>query len=147
MITQGAASRYHRPVITLVRAIRTSIACPAQWDAWDADGQYYYLRFRHGYGSASTAASPEAFMAAEWDEQAKRWIGVEQVASFETEDEFAVNTLEKFAQLAAIQLSPDLDTTGFWRNIHNQLGEEFKNDPAALARADQLLGAINLDAP
>jgi hypothetical protein len=40
-------------MITIVRAVQTSIACPAQWDMWDDQGQYYYCRFRHGYGSVT----------------------------------------------------------------------------------------------
>lgn len=26
------------------------MGCPSQWDAWDEDGNYYYLRYRHGWG-------------------------------------------------------------------------------------------------
>ena len=37
-------------MITLVRAVQTCTACPSQWDAWDADGNYYYLRYRSGHG-------------------------------------------------------------------------------------------------
>lgn len=39
---------------TIVRAVQTSWACPSQWDAWTADGQYLYLRFRHGRGTVDT---------------------------------------------------------------------------------------------
>lgn len=38
---------------TIVRADQTCTACPSQWDAWDADGRYWYLRYRGGYGSMS----------------------------------------------------------------------------------------------
>lgn len=37
--------------VILVRAVQTCTACPSQWDAWDADGRYWYLRFRSGRGS------------------------------------------------------------------------------------------------
>ena len=37
--------------IIIDRAAQTCVACPSQWDAWDADGRYWYLRFRHGHGS------------------------------------------------------------------------------------------------
>lgn len=37
----------------IVKAHQTCYACPSQWDAWDEEGNYWYLRFRHGYGSAS----------------------------------------------------------------------------------------------
>lgn len=47
-------------MITLVRVIQTSIACPSQWDAWDADGKYYYLRYRHGVGTVEHKDSPES---------------------------------------------------------------------------------------
>jgi len=46
-------------VITLARAVRTCIACPSQWDAWDAAGNYYYLRYRHGHGSVRSYPSAE----------------------------------------------------------------------------------------
>lgn len=36
---------------------RTCIACPSQWDAWDAEGNYYYIRYRHGHLSVDKAAS------------------------------------------------------------------------------------------
>lgn len=36
----------------IVRAIQTCWACPAQWDAWDETGRYWYFRFRSGQGSA-----------------------------------------------------------------------------------------------
>jgi len=35
-------------VITLVRLEQTCSTCPSQWDAWDADGTYYYIRYRWG---------------------------------------------------------------------------------------------------
>lgn len=39
------------PEVILVRANQTCTACPSQWDARDADGRYWYLRFRHGRGT------------------------------------------------------------------------------------------------
>ena len=41
------------PEVILVRAVQTCGGCPSQWDAWDLDGRYWYLRFRHGYGTMS----------------------------------------------------------------------------------------------
>lgn len=46
--------------ITIVRAVQTCRACPSQWDAWDDQGRYYYLRYRSGLGSV------ERFSDAEW---------------------------------------------------------------------------------
>lgn len=53
------------PVFTEV--VQTCRACPSQWDAWDQDGQYYYLRYRYGRGIIEKAAddSDQALMAAE----------------------------------------------------------------------------------
>jgi hypothetical protein len=45
----------------LVRIVQTCCACPSQWDAWDAAGQYYYLRYRCGRGTVETAASEEDY--------------------------------------------------------------------------------------
>lgn len=44
--------------IVLVKAVQTCLACPSQWDAWDADGTYYYLRHRNGRGSVDSFADP-----------------------------------------------------------------------------------------
>lgn len=38
----------------IVYAVQTCRSHPAQWDTWTADGEYLYLRFRHGFGFAST---------------------------------------------------------------------------------------------
>lgn len=46
----------------LVRAVQTCRACPSQWDAWDASGQYYYLRFRSGHGTVETAADAKDYV-------------------------------------------------------------------------------------
>lgn len=35
--------------IRLVKIEQTCTACPSQWDAWDEDGEYYYIRYRWGY--------------------------------------------------------------------------------------------------
>lgn len=37
----------------IVKAVQTCWACPSQWDAYTDRGEYLYLRFRHGYGSAT----------------------------------------------------------------------------------------------
>lgn len=37
--------------IILVRAVQTCAAYPSQWDAWDLDGRYWYLRYRSGRGT------------------------------------------------------------------------------------------------
>lgn len=49
-----------KKAIIIVRAVCTSVACPSQWDAWDADGNYYYLRYRHGVGTVERKESPES---------------------------------------------------------------------------------------
>ena len=45
--------------IVIVRAVQTCTACPSQWDAWDMDGNYWYLRYRHGHGTAERQPSPD----------------------------------------------------------------------------------------
>ena len=32
----------------IVKMVRTCFACPSQWDGWDAEGTYYYFRYRWG---------------------------------------------------------------------------------------------------
>lgn len=39
--------------IELVRIEQTCMACPSQWDAYDAEGNYYYIRYRWGFLSVT----------------------------------------------------------------------------------------------
>lgn len=48
--------------IALARVVQSCRACPSQWNAWDAEGQYYYLRFRCGRGTVESAASPADYV-------------------------------------------------------------------------------------
>ncbi len=36
-------------MVTITRLVQTCEACPSQWDGWDAEGNYYYFRYRHGH--------------------------------------------------------------------------------------------------
>lgn len=83
----------------LAKAVMTSIYAPAQWDAWTVDGQYLYLRYRHGEGTVTEYPSPDY---SEWD------ISKRPDITFEAED---VRTLEKFARLADIDIS-NLESDG-----------------------------------
>ncbi|MCV2462574.1 hypothetical protein OEB94_25205 [Streptomyces sp. ICN988] len=56
--------RDHRQMSTdegrkLTRVVQTCSAYPSQWDAWTADGQYLYLRYRHGEGRVEWHPGPE----------------------------------------------------------------------------------------
>ena len=35
-------------MIKITRIVKTCMACPAQWNAWDDNGDYYYIRYRFG---------------------------------------------------------------------------------------------------
>lgn len=39
---------------TLTRVVCTCPSVPTQWDAWDTNGHYYYLRYRFGRGTVDT---------------------------------------------------------------------------------------------
>jgi hypothetical protein len=45
--------------IALAKVVQTCYACPSQWDAWDAEGRYYYLRYRSGIGTVDAYANPD----------------------------------------------------------------------------------------
>lgn len=79
------------PVFT--RTVQTCLCFPSQWNAWDADGQYYYLRYRSGRGTIETAASEEDYLQ-------NGPSGL--VARFTADDEYYVGemSLEEFLRLA-----------------------------------------------
>jgi hypothetical protein len=108
-------------VIKLVRAVQTSIAMPSQWDAWDADGKYYYLRFRHGVGSIRHYPG-----GAGWDRRDTEETP-EHIASFEVDNEWAGHIqLEEFAQKAGIELADDIEQTSYNMYLAGQLAQTLK---------------------
>ena len=36
-------------MIKIVELKQTCVACPSQWDAWDDEDNYYYIRYRWGH--------------------------------------------------------------------------------------------------
>ena len=75
-------------MIVLTKVVQTCWACPSQWDAWDADSRYYYLRYRWGVG---TVDSPHGT----------------QIASFRHGDDLDGSIgLEGFMALAGLALAP-----------------------------------------
>lgn len=82
----------------LVKVLQTCSACPSQWDAWDDQGNYWYLRFRHGYGEATKYPSPET----------GTWGNRGPDIEFEPMDgSDGVIDLQQFCDHAGITLSPD----------------------------------------
>jgi hypothetical protein len=115
--------------IRLVRAVQTSIACPAQWDAWDEEGNYYYLRFRHGCGEVHQYEN-ENWHEAPFPESAEVNFGnlhdlnpmhIRTVTKFQLDDEFGAENLEQFAEYAGIELAPNLYHTGYGDHLRDEL--------------------------
>lgn len=107
-------------MVKLVRAVCTSFACPSQWDAWDSDGKYYYLRFRHGVGQIRHYPGGPNF----WDRLDEE---PELIARFEVDDEWAgVIELEEFAQKAGIELADPLDSTDYNGYLAGHLAQALK---------------------
>lgn len=78
----------------LATAIRTCIACPSQWDAQDDEGQYWYLRFRHGKGTAERQPSPDV----------KTWTTRKAEFYFTTREHDGYIELNEFCRLAGIEI-------------------------------------------
>lgn len=86
------------PLPPLSRVVQTCHACPSQWNAWDADGRFYYLRFRCGHGSVETAAGPRDYV----DPETPNTL----VAEFTHGDRWSGElTLDEFLALAGMALS------------------------------------------
>lgn len=84
--------------LELVRVVQTCWACPSQWDAWDADGQTYYMRYRSGVGTVEAVPTPTT--------TAESLNDARLVAKFEHGDRMAgFLELDEFCQLAGIGLA------------------------------------------
>jgi hypothetical protein len=116
--------------VTLVRAVQTCMACPSQWDAWDADGNYYYLRYRSGHG------------------EIRRYRTEDWLDSTDDEYEATVGTfdyghpldgtlsLAEFADLAGITLAPGLTQTSFGEYLRDELILDGTLSPKILEEKD-----------
>ncbi len=80
--------------VIIVRVIQTCTACPSQWDAWDLDGNYWYLRYRHGVGTATRQPGPD------WE----TWDWREPNIRFDTGDGNGCIELDDFCRLAGLNL-------------------------------------------
>jgi len=82
--------------VIIVKAIETCAAAPSQWDAWDLDGNYWYLRYRHSRGTAERQPGPD------W----QTWTLKEPNISFQAQegDADAWMDLETFYERAGLNL-------------------------------------------
>lgn len=88
--------------MTIAKAVETCAACPSQWDAWTDTGQYLYLRYRGGNGTAEAFPSPDVNT---WD------LATDStVASFDTGDSLHGSiTLAEFCELAGLTIAEGAD--------------------------------------
>ncbi|MFH9015431.1 hypothetical protein ACH4C6_29185 [Streptomyces sp. NPDC017943] len=91
-------------VRTLTRVVQTCAGHPSQWDAWTADGQYLYLRYRHGEGSVEWHSGPgdDADTPESWEEGRS---GV--LTEWDDGTGGGVIELEDFLAAAGLALAPD----------------------------------------
>lgn len=52
--------------VVLIRIVQTCAGAPSQWDGWDADGNYYYMRYRFGIGTVESQPGPYETHGDEW---------------------------------------------------------------------------------
>jgi len=83
----------------LVHVVRTCIACPSQWDAWTADYQYLYLRYRSGIGTVDTYPTADS----------EKWTRIPDgsIARFDTGDRLdGEMDLVDFLDATGLQVAP-----------------------------------------
>ncbi|MFC9247427.1 hypothetical protein ACFT7S_26525 [Streptomyces sp. NPDC057136] len=85
----------------LVRVVQTCSACPSQWDAWTADGQYLYLRYRHGEGCVERHPDPETDTPDSWNEGLS-----ELLVEWDDGTDGGLISLEAFLAAAGLTLAP-----------------------------------------
>ena len=84
----------------LVLIKQTLKACPSEWSAWDADGNWYYLRYRFGYGTVHISTGGPT-RGAEHDEFVIALSGAKLLADFRYGGEYDGEiTLDEFLALA-----------------------------------------------
>lgn len=101
--------RDHRRMSTdegrkLTRVVQTCSAYPSQWDAWTADGQYLYLRYRLGVGRVEWHPGPDddADTPESWNEGLSGLL-----IEWDDGTGGGVISLEDFLTAAGLVLAPD----------------------------------------
>lgn len=101
--------------LTFVRVVQTAMACPSQWDAWDAKGNYYYCRYRYGHGQV------RHYKTAEWVNDFEEQL-IAVVADFERGHPLdGIISLEEFAQHAGITIDERAMVTDFGNYVYDEL--------------------------
>lgn len=85
----------------LVRVVRTCATHPSQWDAWTADGQYLFLRYRRGEGCVERHPGPDIDTPESWNEGLS-----ELLVEWDDGTAGGVISLEAFLSAAGLALAP-----------------------------------------
>lgn len=96
--------------ITLTKVVQTCEAVPSQWDAWDAEGQYYYLRYRHRTGTVHAEPSQDESTWTSFPTALGTPTETGSVAHFyrsADEGESGWITLPEFLERAGLRLAPE----------------------------------------
>lgn len=91
--------------LRIAKAVRTCGGCPAQWDAWTDDGQYLYLRYRHGIGSVERQPSEDPDT---WTDD----LGVSLVTEWDDGTGNGFMSLTAFLAAAGLELAPGAVVVG-----------------------------------
>ena len=106
--------------VTLMRAVQTSMGCPSQWNAWDMNGQFYYLRYRRAHGTVHMFADEDYrnWDMEEWQNPLVRFghgHPMDGVISF-----------DKFCRLAKLTIAPMIEYECFGRYFNGCIEDILK---------------------
>lgn len=104
--------------IELVKVVQTSLACPTQFDAWDREGQYYYLRYRHGMVQVRKFASPEDMTPPSAENLVCEFAGGHPLDG-------SIGLVE-FAERAGLRIADDAETQDWGHYLVSAMAEAFR---------------------
>ncbi|MFD6279954.1 hypothetical protein ACFWFI_30965 [Streptomyces sp. NPDC060209] len=99
----GAVEAHLYEDVTLAQVVRTCLACPSQWDAWTTNGQYLYLRYRHGEGTVEQHPSEDSDT---WDGEGSRLLTL-----WDDGTDGGEIALPDFLAAAGLRLAPDAEVS------------------------------------
>jgi hypothetical protein len=102
--------------VVIVRAVQTAMACLSQWDAWDAEGNYYYLRYCSAHGEVRQYETPDWYQVDE--DQLIRTVASFGYGGHPLDGDIDLVT---FAREAGIRLAPELMEEGFGDHLRDEL--------------------------
>jgi hypothetical protein len=122
-----------QPPRRIILALETCPSCPVQWDLYDTEGSYYYLRYRHGHFSVDPdpgTEQPDFYREFSGDPDMNIHDLVQELEGYFEFEGCAFEFRDLDAEYNKQQWIPSISAGLFWRHIARFLLHSYTTDAA-----------------